>query len=103
MTGWHDHRRWFAALPVIVFLTSACQRHPASGAECTDIFDRIFALEFREAGFRDPVLERRKHDELAAKLAPDLQECRGALLRNGAVECAGHAHTTAEVSHRCLR
>ena len=87
----------------IGLLAGACQRHPASMAECTAIFDSIFALEFREVGFRDPVLQRRKHDELAAKFAQDLQECRGTLLRAGAVECAARAQTTEELSHRCLR
>jgi len=93
----------FVALVASLFVASGCQRHPASTAECRAIFDSIFALEFREVGFRDPVLERRKHDELAAKLAPDLQGCRGALLRSGAVECAARAQSSSEVSHRCLR
>jgi hypothetical protein len=84
-------------------LAAACQRHPASTVECAAIFDKVFALEFREIGFRDPVLERRKHDELAAKLAPELQDCRGLSIRTGAIDCAARAQTTAELSRRCLR
>jgi hypothetical protein len=101
MTGGYRHRPHF--LLAIILVAGGCSRHPASTAECAAIFDSIFALEFREVGFRDPVLERRKHDELAAKFAPDLQECRGALLRSGAVECAARAQSSSELSLRCLR
>jgi hypothetical protein len=97
------YRLRYTVVAVIGLLASGCQRHRASTAECAAIFDSIFALEFREVGFRDPVLERRKHDELAAKFAPDLQECRGSLIRAGAVECAARAQTSAELSRRCLR
>lgn len=90
-------------LVALAGLVASCSRHPATAADCSALFDRLFALEFREVGFRDPVLERRKHDELAAKLASDVQECRGALIRKGALDCAARAQTAAELSHQCLR
>lgn len=91
------------ALAVICILLGAGCGRPATATDCTAIFDRIFALEFKEAGFRDAVLERRKYDELARRLEPYLDECRSARLRPGALQCVAQAGTTEAISHHCLR
>jgi len=82
---------------------TGCRGRPATASDCSALFDRIFALEFREAGFRDPVLEQRKHDELAKRFAPDIQSCVGARLASGALDCAARAPSAEELTHRCLR
>jgi len=82
---------------------SSCARRPATTADCAAIFDKIFALEFKESGFRDPVLEQRKHDQSARLLAPYLDECRAGRLASGAMDCVARAQTVEELSHRCLR
>ena len=96
-----------SALRLIVAIgllsASGCTCRPATAADCAAIFDRIFALEFKESGFRDPVLEQRKHDQFARLLAPYLDECRGARLASGAIDCVAKAQTVEELSHRCLR
>ena len=83
--------------------TSGCRSRPATASDCSALFDRIFALEFREAGFRDPVLEQRKHDDLAKRFGPDIQSCVGARLAWGALDCAARASSAEELTHRCLR
>jgi hypothetical protein len=92
--------RWilFATLTL-----AGCRSRPATASDCAALFERIFAMEFKEAGFRDPVLQQRKHDEFARRFAPDLQACAGARLRSGALDCAARAQSVEELSHRCLR
>ena len=88
---------------IALLSASGCARRPATAADCAAIFDKIFALEFKEAGFRDPVVAQRKHDQFARLLAPYLDECRGARLASGAIDCVAKAQTVEELSHRCLR
>jgi hypothetical protein len=96
-----------AALSLIgalgLLAASGCARRPATADDCAAIFDRIFALEFKESGFRDPALAQRKHDQFARLLAPYLDECRGARLAAGAIDCLAKAQTVEELSHDCLR
>jgi hypothetical protein len=87
---------------ITALLAAGCGR-PATSADCAAIFERIFALEFRESGFRDPVLQARKHDELVRRLAPYLDECTSARLGRSALDCVSGAQSTEEISHRCLR
>ena len=82
---------------------TGCRSRPATASDCAALFERVFVLEFKEAGFRDPVLQQRKHDELTRRFAPELQACVGARLRSGALDCAARAQSVEELSHRCLR
>ncbi len=75
----------------------------ASKAECQVIFNRIVALELREAGYADPALEKLKQKELSLQFQEDLQSCVGRRLRHDAVQCARAAESTEALSHTCLR
>jgi hypothetical protein len=92
-----------AGLLGMLFLGGCRRYRPATAADCSALYDRIFALEFAESGFRDPVLAARKHDALAVRFAPDIRACTGARLAAGALQCAHGAPSAEEVSHRCLR
>ncbi len=82
---------------------AGCHSERASLQTCTEILDHLIELELRERGYRDPELARRKKRELATRFAPDLERCRGRLVRHDALECIARAKNTEEIGHRCLR
>lgn len=90
---------------VVAALTAllACQREPATAADCRALLDRIVAIELAEQGFRDPVLTRRKQDSFARTLADELARCEGLSLPPGARECVANAGSSEVLSHTCLR
>lgn len=87
----------------VLLCLAGCGGTRATAAECRQIFDRIVELELRESGFNDPVLIGRRQNELAQKLAVELDECIGRRLKQGALACTQTAPTAEAISHRCLR
>lgn len=91
-------------LVVLAGLWLAARRTPrATTADCQALLDAIVALELREQGYDDPVLRRRRQAQLSKTLAGSLDACVGRRLPPNALECAGHARSSEELSHRCLR
>jgi hypothetical protein len=91
------------ALLCTLFGVLGCRSTRATADDCARILDKIVELELHERGFRDPVLLRRKRDELHRRLGSELIECEGKLMRADAIGCLQHAKTTEEISHECLR
>ena len=90
-------------LALVILGASACSRHRASEAECNELVDRLVALELRQAGFRDHVLEKARGAELRKRLAANTSQCRNLELSPGVLVCAQRARTTEELAHKCLR
>jgi hypothetical protein len=90
-------------LGLCALLAAGCAVERATAEQCREILDRIVDLELRERGFRDPVLERRKRDEMRTLLAPDLRRCHGRALPRSAMDCVRGARSNEELSHTCLR
>ncbi len=89
---------------VALVLASACApHHPATSAECAQLVDQIVALELRQAGFRDPLLEKLRAGELRQALGPQLEACRRLTLADGALDCAHRAGSAQALAHQCLR
>jgi hypothetical protein len=95
--------RRLLCIAALVAGAAGCSGHPATTEECNAILDRIVELELHELGFRDPALEARKAAELRSALAPELRRCEGVRVRATAIECARHAKSAEEISHKCLR
>lgn len=89
---------------LLLLLASGCQqRHPATDEECKAVLDRLVALELRQAGFRDPVLEKARADELRPLLAPELAACRRLTFTPSTLPCARKAASARALAHDCLR
>jgi hypothetical protein len=87
-----------------LLLVGGCtRRHPATEADCAALVDRMVAIELRQAGFRDPVLEKARADELRPLLAPELAACRRLSLSPKALACAQKAASVRALAHDCLR
>ncbi len=96
----------FSGLLFLLFLGffgGACHRHRATPAECRFILERIVELELHELGFRDPVLAQRKSAAAQRTFSPDLEQCAGVRMQDGAMACVRQAKSVEEISHRCLR
>jgi hypothetical protein len=91
------------SLVVLAALFAGCTQEGASAGDCRLLLDRIVAIELAERGFRDPVLLRRKQEDLARLLGRELKACEGRPLPREAKECARRAPTQEVLSHRCLR
>jgi hypothetical protein len=91
------------ALLVLPLLFACSSRHPATEAECNALLDQLVALQLRQAGFRDQVLEKARADELRPLLAPELAGCRRLKLSNATVACARQAASVRDLAHDCLR
>ncbi len=102
MTGIAKYR-WTLGLALSIVLAAGCKRERASAEACGEIFDRIVEVELQEQGFRDPVLARRKREELRGALGSELRRCEGRRLPAGALACVRTAKSTEEISHTCLR
>lgn len=103
--GWFPLRVVEVAPWVLVLLGLApgCDARRATAEDCRAIFDRIVAIELRELGYRDPVLEKRKRAELSTRFRSDVFKCVGRRLPDGALPCVARAKSTEELSHECLR
>jgi hypothetical protein len=87
----------------LVLLVGCSRRHPATDGECAALVDRMIAIELRQAGFRDPVLEKARADELRPLLAPELAACKRLALSPSTVACAQKAASARALAHDCLR
>lgn len=92
-----------AALLALALVGGCSRRHPASDAQCAALVDRMIAIELRQAGFRDLVLERARADELRPLLASELAACKRLALSPGTLACAQQAASTRALAHDCLR
>ena len=81
----------------------SCSRHQATPVECDELVDRLVALELRQAGFRDPALEKIRSADLHGKLSTELSECQRLEFPRDVLACSRQAKTTEELAHRCLR
>lgn len=88
---------------LFVLLWGCSRRHPATDRECAALVDRMIAIELRQAGFRDPVLEKARADELRPRLAPELVACRRLAFSPSTVACAQRAASLRALAHDCLR
>jgi hypothetical protein len=99
-------RRSRFALVALIAVTSVvgagCRRHAASAAECASVLDRLVEMELTESGYRDQILRARWQQDLGRRFAPDLERCRGQAVRDDLSKCLVSAHTSEEVTHRCL-
>src|SRR5258706_15101556 len=90
-------------LVAMVFSSTGCQRHAASGAECAAVLDRLVELELNESGYRDPVLRARWQQDLGQRFAPEVARCRGLSVRDDLGKCLAAARSPEEITHRCLQ
>ncbi len=90
-------------LLVLPLLLACSRRHPATATECAALLDQLVALQLRQAGFRDQILEKARADELRPLLAPELAGCRRLRLTDATVACAHKAATVRDLAHDCLR
>ena len=86
----------------MVLALTSCHRHTASTADCAAVLDRLVELELNESGYRDPVLGARWQKDLERRFGPDLARCRGLTVRNELGKCLTAAHSSEEITHRCL-
>jgi len=99
-------RYWVVSCVLSFCLTvgaSGCHRRHATEEDCARILDRIVEIELSERGFRDPILLERKRSTMHRLLDSELRECVGKRLNRTAISCVGHATSSEELSHRCLR
>jgi len=82
---------------------TGCHSPSATDSDCEAMVGRIVELELQERGFRDPALTDRKRNELLTSLQPELGQCRGMKLPDGAMACVAKARSTEELSDGCLR
>jgi hypothetical protein len=87
----------------LLLLGGCTRRHPATDSECAALVDRMAAIELRQAGFRDPVLEKARADELRPLLAPELAACKRLALSPSTITCAQKATSARALAHDCLR
>jgi hypothetical protein len=90
-------------LVLLVLLCACSRRRPATDGECAALVDCLVALELRQAGFRDPVLEKARADELRPLLAPERALCRRLTLSPSTLACARKASSARRLAHDCLR
>jgi hypothetical protein len=90
-------------LALVIALSWSCARKRATQDDCSQLFDRVVALELEEQGYRDTALLARKQHDLRATLALEQRQCVGRPLAAGALDCARTARSTEDLSHRCLR
>ncbi len=83
-------------------LLGGCDDTRATPEDCGRILDRMVEIELTSLGYADPVLLRRKRDELRARYQPDLDACVGRLLHAGAMECVERAGDIETLIHTCL-
>ena len=76
--------------------------HPATQAECDEIFNRSAEIELRMQNVTDPkLIQERTAAVRAAKGEELIQKCVGKRVTDGAMECVRKA-TTAEQMDQCL-
>jgi hypothetical protein len=77
--------------------------HPASEAECAEIFRSSAEIELRAQGITAPaVIEQRVADARAAKGEELLKDCVGKRVTDGALACVTQAKTAEELDE-CLK
>jgi hypothetical protein len=91
-----------AVVMAATLATAGCHHQAASAAACAAVLDRLIDLELTESGYRDPIVRARWHDELSRRFAPDLARCRGLAVGTDLPRCLASAHTSGEITHRCL-
>jgi hypothetical protein len=94
-------RAWL--LVALVLGCSCVSRRPATPRECVELVNQIVALELRQAGFRDALLEKLRANELRKELGPELSSCRRLMLTNDVLDCAHGATSSQALAHRCLQ
>jgi hypothetical protein len=92
-----------ALLCLLLGLPGCGRHHVATQAECEAIVDQLVAMHLRQSGFRDPVLEQKRADELRPQLAAQLAACRRLSLPDSVLTCARNATSPRELAHGCLR
>jgi hypothetical protein len=90
-------------LCLVLGLAACGRRHVATQAECETIVDRLVAMHLRQSGFRDPVLEQKRADEIRPQLAAQLAACRQLNLPDSVLACARNATSPRALAHECLR
>ncbi|MBI4704802.1 MAG: hypothetical protein HY744_27175 [Deltaproteobacteria bacterium] len=84
-------------------LGAAACGHPASRAECEEIFERSARIELTAQGVADPELVRQRIAEAhRAKGEPLVLQCVGRRVTHGAMSCLRRAQTAAALDE-CLR
>jgi hypothetical protein len=90
------------AAAVAAVLGAAGCGHPATGAECDELFARNAEIELRAQNVTDPkVIEERTAAARAAKGKDYLERCIGKRITTRALECVRRA-TTAQQADNCL-
>jgi hypothetical protein len=78
-------------LTALVSCCSCSSPHLATERECVEIVNQIVALELRQAGFRDALLEKLRANELHKALGPELSSCRRLTLTDDVLDHVGRA------------
>jgi len=93
-----------AALAISPFalLLAGCG-HPATRADCDEIFDKSAELELRSQNVNDPAeIQKRTAAVRAARGEELIKKCMGRRITKGALECVRGA-TSADGVDRCLQ
>jgi hypothetical protein len=92
----------FSFLLTSVLVLFACG-HPATEAECMEIFNRSCEIQLRVQNVTEPqVVRERIAEALVEKGGPLLKECVGKRITEGALECIRQANTL-EQFDECFR
>ena len=78
--------------------------HRATEQDCEEIVDKIVELELKEQGVTDPeVVATRKTETKTHKRDELISGCVGKRVSVTAMQCIREAHTSTEVTEKCLR
>jgi hypothetical protein len=90
------------ALPLFFVALGACG-HPATTAECEEIFRRSAEIELAAQEVTDPAeIERRIAEARAQKGDKLLEECVGRRITDRSMECVRRAKSAQDIE-RCLK
>ena len=98
---------WFRLAPLAFVGAAAALAgcgHPATEAECDEIFNKVVELELAGQNVNDPgVISKRSAEAREARGAALRQRCLGRRLTNDAMACVRSAKSYAQIENECFR
>lgn len=93
-----------AGLALVAVSALAGCGHPATKAECDQIFDKVVELELRGQNINDPAVVAQRKVEARNKLGADLgKKCEGRKMTDGTMACVNTATSYEDIENRCFR
>lgn len=92
----------FLVCIAILLIGGACDIQRTTRKDCEQLIDTIVALEFRQLGYRDPVLLARRQKEIRQLFKDQMERCVGQRKRSHLRDCIQSATDTKQLIKRCL-